>query len=81
MCPHICPRSKRESARLPVACALGRLLGTHTQPLTPHHLSIAGGASAGSSPCSASPMEAPKVRLAPIARWLSRTSPPLAQLQ
>ena len=75
-CAHICPRSKRESARLPVACALGRLLGTHTLPLTLPHLTIAGGASAGSSSCSASPMEAPKVRLALIARWLARTFPP-----
>ena len=75
-CAHICPRSKRESARLPVACALGRLLGTHTLPLTLTHLSIAGGASAGSSPCSASPMEAPKVRLAPITPRLARTFPP-----
>ena len=33
-CAHICPRSKRESARLPVTCALGHLLGTHKQPLT-----------------------------------------------
>ena len=72
-CAHISPRSKRESARLPVACALGRLLGTHTLPLTLPHLTIAGGASACSSSCSVSSMEAPKVRLAPIARWLART--------
>ena len=36
--PQYYPRSKRESARLPMTCALGHLLGTHPQTLNPTHL-------------------------------------------
>ena len=36
--PQYYPRSKRESARLPMTCALGHLLGTYPQTLNPTHL-------------------------------------------
>ena len=62
--PQYYPRSKRESARLPMTCALGHLLGTHPQSLNPTFY-VAGGASAGSRLVGASPRAAPKVRLAP----------------
>ena len=75
MCPHIPAQQKGECASARGMCSGTSARNTHTTP-DPTHLNLAGGASAGSSSCSASSMEAPKVRLAPIAGWLARTSPP-----
>ena len=74
--PQYYPRSKRESARLPMTCALGHLLGTYPQRFHPNPSISQAAREWPRASAAASPMGAPKVRLARSAVLAPRTSCP-----